>query len=217
MKVQRLQISHVTEGKGAFKAGLLPDDVIESYCGLLISSNDDLGNALQDHPEGGVMAIYRDGDLITVIISQTPLGVTTLGIEFDPALQRSTPSTAKDSIKLNQTIAKIIITTTPSLDGYRIVKVVDVISAECVFGMNIFKDFFTGLTDFFGGRSETSQKVLREAREKCIHELRTEAHRIGANAVIGVDLDYSEFSGQGKSMLFLVASGTAVTLEKIEG
>lgn len=112
-------------------------------------------------------------------------------------------------------IQSVIVTTTPSLEDYRVTKVIDVISAECVFGMSIFKDFFTGLTDFFGGRSETSQKVLKEARQLCIKELKTEAHRVGANAVIGVSLDYSEFSGQGKSMLFLVASGTAVVLEKI--
>ena len=112
-------------------------------------------------------------------------------------------------------IQSVIVTTTPSLDGYRVTKVIDVISAECVFGMNIFKDFFTGLTDFFGGRSETSQKVLKDARQLCIRELKTEAYRVGANAVIGVNLDYSEFSVQGKSMLFLVASGTAVVLEKI--
>jgi uncharacterized protein YbjQ (UPF0145 family) len=113
-------------------------------------------------------------------------------------------------------IQSVIVTTTPSLDGYRVTKVVDVISAECVFGMNIFKDFFAGLTDFFGGRSETSQKVLKDARQLCIKELKTEAHRVGANAVIGVNLDYSEFSGQGKSMLFLVASGTAVVLEEVK-
>lgn len=135
--------------------------------------------------------------------------------------QLSKRSAASDAI-LNaknaeqEMIQSIIVTTTPSLDGYRVTKVIDVISAECVFGMNIFKDFFTGLTDFFGGRSETSQKVLKDARQLCIRELKTEAHRVGANAVIGVNLDYSEFSGQGKSMLFLVASGTAVVLEEVK-
>lgn len=112
-------------------------------------------------------------------------------------------------------IWKIPVTTTPSIDGYKVANVVDVISAECVFGMNIFKDFFASLTDIFGGRSGTSQSALREARQLCVYELRAEAHRLGANAVIGVNLDYSEFSGQGKSMLFLVASGTAVVLEKV--
>lgn len=134
--------------------------------------------------------------------------------------QRGIASDASDAIlsAMNaerEMIQSVIVTTTPSLDGYRVTKVIDIISAECVFGMNIFKDFFTGLTDFFGGRSETSQKVLKEARQLCIRELKTEAYQLGANAVIGVDLDYSEFTGQGKSMLFLVASGTAVVIEKI--
>ena len=71
------------------------------------------------------------------------------------------------------------------------------------------------MTDFFGGRSESTQGVLRDARRTCLNELRKEAFSVGANAVIAVDLDYSEFSGKGKSMLFLVASGTAVTVEKI--
>jgi uncharacterized protein YbjQ (UPF0145 family) len=82
--------------------------------------------------------------------------------------------------------------------------------------MNLFRDFLAGLTDAFGGRSESTQKVLRDARRECLRELREEALRHGANAVIAVDLDYSEFSGQGKSMLFLVASGTAVLVEPLE-
>ena len=86
-------------------------------------------------------------------------------------------------------------------------------TAECVYGMNLFRDFFAGMSDTFDGRSETTQRALREARETCLRELRREAVRVGANAVIAVDLDYSEFSGQGKSMLFLVASGTAVEVE----
>ena len=81
--------------------------------------------------------------------------------------------------------------------------------------MNIFKDFFAAMSDFFGGRSGTTQNILRDARNVCLNELRKEAFDVGANAVIAVDLDYSEFSGKGKSMLFLVANGTAVTVEKI--
>ena len=88
----------------------------------------------------------------------------------------------------------------------------DVITAECVFGMNIFRDLFAGVRDIAGGRSEATQNVLRDARKEVLRELRIEAAEMGADAVIGVDLDYSEFSGGGKSMLFIVASGTAVKL-----
>lgn len=104
------------------------------------------------------------------------------------------------------------VTTAHNLEGQRVIKNVDIVTAECVFGMNIFRDIFAGVRDIFGGRSEASQKVLRDARVTCLNELRREAYALGGNAVIAVDLDYSEFSGGGKSMLFLVASGTAVVV-----
>lgn len=111
---------------------------------------------------------------------------------------------------VRQDPARALATTTHELPGYRVVRTVDVVSAECAFGMGLFADFFTSLSDTFGGRSGTTQSSLRRARELVMRELRAEAVRAGGNAVIGVDLDYSEFSGQGKLMLFAVATGTAV-------
>ena len=111
---------------------------------------------------------------------------------------------------IEQIINKVKLTTTPEYPNLAIDNVLGVITAECVFGMNIFRDFFAGMSDFFGGRSEASQKVLRDARETCLNELKKEAYELGADGVIGIDLDYSEISGKGKGMLFLVASGTAV-------
>lgn len=105
----------------------------------------------------------------------------------------------------------IILTTENNPQDLFVEERIEIITAECVFGMNIFRDFFKGVRDIVGGRSKASQKVLRDARKKCLTELKIEAHLLGADAVIGVDLDYSEFSG---SMLFLVASGTAVKLKK---
>ena len=81
--------------------------------------------------------------------------------------------------------------------------------------MNVFRDMFASVRDFFGGRSEATQKVLKDARTTCLSELQKEAFECGADAVIAVDLDYSEFSGGGKSMLFLLASGTAVKLNDL--
>ena len=108
----------------------------------------------------------------------------------------------------------LIVTTEPMMDEYRVTQRLEVITAECVFGMNMFRDYFAGIRDIFGGRSKASQKVLRDSRKVCLTELRREALIAGANAVIGVDLDYNEISGDGKSMLFLVASGTAVSVAK---
>jgi len=108
----------------------------------------------------------------------------------------------------------IKLTTAFSFANEEIETELEIITAECVFGMNIFRDFFAGMTDFFGGRSKASQKVLRDARKNCLQELRLEAVNIGADGVLAVDLDYSEISGKGKGMLFLVASGTAVKFKK---
>jgi len=109
--------------------------------------------------------------------------------------------------------SEFLLTTTPTIEGYRITKTLEIVTAECVFGMSIFTDVFASVTDFFGGRSNKVQQVLRDARRVCLNELRKEAALVGGNAVVGVDLDYSEFSGQHKSMLFLVASGTAVNIK----
>jgi|TARA_B100001245_G_scaffold187452_1_gene145560 uncharacterized protein YbjQ (UPF0145 family) len=113
---------------------------------------------------------------------------------------------------LDSDLEKIIITSAPTVANRKIDYEMDIITAECVFGMNIFRDLFAGIRDIFGGRSVASQKILRDSRQTCLRELKIEAYELGADAVIGVDLDYQEFSGKGKGMLFLVASGTAVKL-----
>ena len=112
---------------------------------------------------------------------------------------------AEDEAAIDQ-----VLLTTETISPYRVSKRIDIVSAECAFGMNIFRDLFAGVRDVVGGRSEATQKVLREARNNALRELKREAHQIGANGVIGVSLSYSEFSGGGKSRLFLVATGTAV-------
>jgi uncharacterized protein YbjQ (UPF0145 family) len=114
---------------------------------------------------------------------------------------------------IDSAINALKLTTTPDYPYMKVEEVMGIVTSECVFGMNIFRDFFAGMSDFFGGRSKASQKVLREARETCLAELKKEAYEIGADGVIGIDLDYSEISDKGKGMLFLVASGTAVKLK----
>ena len=112
-------------------------------------------------------------------------------------------------------VNQILLTTAPSVAGFKIEETIEIVTAECVLGMNFFKDIEASFSDFFGGRSGAAQKVLRGARKTCLYELKKEASDVGANAVIAVKLDYNEFSGKGKSMLFLVASGTAVKISKI--
>ncbi|PKP71878.1 MAG: YbjQ family protein [Alphaproteobacteria bacterium HGW-Alphaproteobacteria-4] len=106
-----------------------------------------------------------------------------------------------------------IVLTTETAPNLDIAERLAIISAECVFGMNVFKDIGASFRDFFGGRNKAFQDALREARETVLSELRNEALDLGADAVVAVDLDYSEVSGGGKSMMFLVASGTAVKMK----
>lgn len=113
-------------------------------------------------------------------------------------------------------IRSIALTTAPSLEGFRVMKTLDVIAAECVLGVSIVREAFASLTDIAGGRSKSIQKSLAEAKMMCLYELRKQAFELGGNAVIAVDLDYSEISGGGKSMMFLVASGTAVQIQRLE-
>lgn len=105
-----------------------------------------------------------------------------------------------------------IMLTTETAPNLNITKRIEVVTAECAFGMNIFKDLFAGVRDFVGGRSEAVQKTMRDSRRTALYELKREAHEVGANAVVGVDLDYVELSASG-SMVLLVASGTAVVIE----
>lgn len=107
-----------------------------------------------------------------------------------------------------------VILTTETASNLKVLKRLDVITAECAYGMNIFKDLFASISDIFGGRNKSIQNTLKDARKNVLAELQKEAFSLGANAVIGIDLDYSEISGGGKlGMLFIVASGTAVIIE----
>jgi len=110
-----------------------------------------------------------------------------------------------------------IILTTETAHNLPVARRLDIVTAEVVIGMHLFKDIASAWRDAFGGRSKVMQDGLRDARKSALDELRREALALGADAVVGVDLDYSEISGGGKSMLFLVASGTAVTLDKGAG
>ena len=105
-----------------------------------------------------------------------------------------------------------MILTTESAHNLDVTERLGIVASEYVVGINILRDIAAEFRDFFGGRSATMQRALREAREAALAELKVQAAELGADAVVGIDLDFSEISGGGKSMLFLVASGTAVAL-----
>lgn len=111
----------------------------------------------------------------------------------------------------------MIVSTTNSIEGARIVDYKGVVTGEAILGTNIFRDFFAGIRNIVGGRSGAYEKALREAREIAIAELEAEAKSLGADAVIGVDIDYENITaGDSGSMLMVSASGTAVVLAREE-
>ncbi|MEJ7684248.1 MAG: YbjQ family protein [Segetibacter sp.] len=105
----------------------------------------------------------------------------------------------------------MITTTTHSIDGHPVQHYLGIVSSESIIGANIFKDLLAGLRDIAGGRSGTYEKVIEEARTNAMNELIQKAQSIGANAIIGIDLDF-ETIGTASSMLMVMATGTAVRI-----
>jgi uncharacterized protein YbjQ (UPF0145 family) len=104
----------------------------------------------------------------------------------------------------------MLLTTTPNIDGKKIVTYHGLVSGDAILGANVFRDLFAGIRDIVGGRSAAYEKELRKAKDLAIQEMTQQAQAMGANAIVGIDLDY-ETVGQGASMLMVSANGTAVT------
>jgi uncharacterized protein YbjQ (UPF0145 family) len=105
----------------------------------------------------------------------------------------------------------MIVTTTPSVEGQKITRYLGVVAGEAVIGANIFRDLFAGIRDVIGGRSGAYEKTLTQARQVAINEMIQEAHELGADAVVGISVDFEGGVHQG-TMMMVAASGTAVKL-----
>jgi uncharacterized protein YbjQ (UPF0145 family) len=105
----------------------------------------------------------------------------------------------------------MLIVTTPQLDGQPVRRYLGLVSGEAILGANIFRDLFAGIRDIVGGRSAAYEEELRKAKQIALDEMAQQASELGANAIVGVDLDYESIQmGQGGGMLMVSASGTAV-------
>ena len=105
----------------------------------------------------------------------------------------------------------MLITTTPTIEGSKILSYKGVVTGETIIGANVFKDFLAGIRDFIGGRRNGDEKRLRQAKETSMQEMQDRAAELGANAIVGIDIDY-ETIGEGNSMLMVAVSGTAVVI-----
>lgn len=105
----------------------------------------------------------------------------------------------------------MILSTTPTIEGHTIKEYKGVVTGETIIGANFVKDFFAGIRDIVGGRSSAYEKVLREAKDTSMKEMEDRARELGANAIVGIDIDY-ETIGETNSMLMVATSGTAVVI-----
>lgn len=105
----------------------------------------------------------------------------------------------------------MILSTTPTIEGHPILAYKGIVTGESIIGANFVKDFFAGIRDIIGGRSGSYEQVLREAKDTAMAEMQERASSMGANAIVGIDIDY-ETVGQSGSMLMVAVSGTAVLM-----
>lgn len=230
-----LLIESTTQGGRADKAGLRRHDVIFKYNDTYMMTVDNLLASASQGGQQNTLTIVRAGQVLEVAVPAGSLGVSVVPFpqpdmhiagtsEKIAQLVRGEEIQTRHEIEQQQkaereawiaSVNGVQVTTAMSLEGYRITQTLGIVSAENVAGINLIVDFFTEIRDSWGGRSRSMQSILRDARQTCILELKAEAQQLGANAVIAVDLDYSEISGGGKNMLMIVATGTAVTVEKL--
>ena len=123
---------------------------------------------------------------------------------------KETETEPPDLKEIKKKVSEILITTTNTVEGKTIVKYINVISAEVIEGLSLFKDFGAGVADLFGGSAVSYQKALDKMKDLALLKLKEKAFNLGANAVVGIDLDYGDLRG---SMLMLVVNGTAVVAE----
>ena len=119
--------------------------------------------------------------------------------------------------KRQEALEAILVTTAHTLQGIEVTKYLGFVSTECAYGMNMFKDMFANVRNLVGGRSAAVEDTMRDSRETVLLELKREAYAKGANAVIAVDLDYTQLGAGGNMMVLVTASGTAVVIEADEG
>lgn len=124
--------------------------------------------------------------------------------------QQSNGSQLSEREVARRAASKILLTSTPEVPGAKVTEIFDLVFGEAIIGANVFSDAFASVRDIVGGRSNSYQKRFREARQIAVEEVALDAHRKGANAVVGVSVDYEMV---GESMMMVTASGTAVRIE----
>lgn len=194
---KQVSVSIVRDGGYAESVGIKPKDLIYRINGLSVCSCHHVTDAIS----GGnaTFTIIRGSKLFDVQIISSSLGVVLDEVDFD-----------EDEWNTARLIDDVVLSTAQTIPGKEIVKTIGVVGSQCVYGLNLLADIMAGVRDMAGGRSTTLQNALSEARETASAELKSEAHKAGANGVIATSFSYSEIGDKGGYMLMVTATGTAV-------
>ena len=200
-RVMRLvTVSIVRDDGNAAKIGIQPNDLIYRINGAPVASP----QAVTDTIAAGSaqFTLLRAGKLVEVSVESSSLGVVLNEVEFD-----------EGAWLRDQAIENVLLTTAQSVADRRIIKTLDIVGAQCIYGVNAFADLAAGIREFVGGRSQGLQRKIAEARQEVCRELRAEAHMLGGNGVIAVAFEYTEIGDKGGYMLMVTGAGTSVVLE----
>lgn len=198
--MRAVSVSVVKEDGYALQAGIEAGDLILKINGHPINSPQQVTDSIADGP--AIFSIIRDIDQFDITVDSPTLGVILGEVEFD-------------EIKFanDRAIARIVISTAQSIPGKQITGTLDVVGAQCIYGVNVLADLAAGVRDLVGGRSTGLQKKIAEARRQVMRDLREEAHRLGANGIIAATFEHAEIGDKGGFMLMVTATGTAVVCD----
>jgi len=193
-----LLIDSITPGGQAEKSGLRVHDVLYKYNGALLNTTEDLLDAIRRGKVENKITVIRGRELLEITVASGPLGITNrpypapdihidgvgevLARFRDLDVEKTGAEKQAQQDKRLRRVAGITLTTAPYLEGFKVTDTLEIITAEYVGGVNMFRDILSVVADLKGGRSGTLQNELRTAREICLASLKDEADRIGANA-----------------------------------
>ncbi len=208
MEVKRLQVTNVAQGSLAESYGIINGDVIDTYNGIPIDSSESFTNAISSNTEGVELCYIRNEKRFRLLAKPGRLGIMTVEHMVDM-------SAVEKAELLEKKAASIIATTSHLVEGRPVKRIIDVIGSECVYGGGPIKDMFTALRDAFGGRAQSVQNLIAEARVAALHDLKFQAASVGADAVVAINFQTSNISTT-QTMIMVSVTGTAVQLSPLE-
>lgn len=190
-------VSIVRDGGYAATVGIQPQDIIYQINGETVTDPQQVTDRIASG--SARITVIRSDQLHELGITSATLGVVLNMIEFD-----------LEAWETRRNIASMPLSTAPTLPSREITETLDIVGAQCVYGVNAIADLAGGLREFVGGRSQGLQKKIAEARAQVCQELREAAYQLGGNAVIAVTIEHTEIGDKGGFMLMVTGTGTAV-------